>query len=241
MSSSQKRPHSPETRGKQKRCRRNAVDQPRKWRSCGAKDQRISRFKELRYKNHYIAVADLAPSQMSTVVNMQEVTDAVCTRVGSQQHRPSRSPSSHSLPDNGDLTASNNDDLMSMNTTNTQKPGSSPPLCASSRLLRNNHTALCQTYHLDAIHSPWETRRNNQARQWKAVVIPQIIPAFLKNWAATESGRCSPSPQSRMGCQCTTTALEVDCVTWDHTFLFCPCGHQLTFLRRMLLDCIINL
>jgi len=241
MSSSQKRPHSPETRAKPKRCRRNVVDHPPKWRSRGPKDQHISAFRKLQRKNRHSAFADLALSQMSTVVNMQGATDAACTRVDSQQHRPSRSPSSQSLPDNGDLIASNNDDFMSMNTTNAPKPGSSPPLCAPSRLQRNNRTALRQTYHLDAIHTSWETRRNNQARKWQAVVIPQIIPAFLKNRAATESGRCSPSPQSRTGCQCTTTALEVVCVTWDRTFLFCQWLHQLTYLRRMLLDRIINL
>ena len=233
MPSAQKRPRSPETGGMKKRRRRNAAGPLPKRRSRGAKDERISVFMELQCRNRQSTFADLPPSQTSTAIDMQETTDAACTGVNSRQLS--------SLHDNGDLITSTNDDSASMNTANTPKSGSRAPGHPSSRLRRNNRAALHQTYHLDALHSPWETHRNNQARQWQAIVIPQIIPAFLKNRAATESGRSPPPPQSRMGCQCTTTELEVDIVTWDRTFLFCTCGRHLTYSRRTLLDCIIDL
>lgn len=241
MSSAQKRPHSPVAGGKQKRRRRNATGRPPKWQSRGAKDERLDEIMKIRRKSRYEIYADVPPSRASTIVGRQETADVARARANSRTLRPSRSPSSSSLPDNGDPMASSNDVFVPVITSNTPKSGSRPPSRPSSSLRRNNRAALRQTYHLDAIHSLSETRRNNQARQWQDVVIPQIIPAFLKNRATTESGRWAPSPQSRTGCQCTTTSLEVDTLTWDRTFFSCLCGHRLTYSRRMLLECIIDL
>jgi len=228
MSSTKKRPHSPETGGERKRRQRNAAGHPPTLRSRGPKDQRISLLRNLRSKHHHNLFACLSAGQTSAVVDTQETTGAGagCVGVNPRQRRPSRpcSPSPTSLLDDGDLITSGDGASGPMNTVNTPGSGSCPLSHPSSIYQQNNRAALRRTYHLDTIHSPWETRRNNQANQWRAIVIPRIIPAFLKNRAVTESGRLPPSPQppARTRCQCTTVALTVDLVTWDRTFSSCP-------------------
>ena len=83
--------------------------------------------------------------------------------------------------------------------------------------LRNNRALFRQTRHLDSHTSAWKGRRDNQAIQWKSVVIPRLMPTYLANRAATESGRLPP-PRPNHQCQCAKTALKVEMVTWDHKF-----------------------
>jgi len=207
---------------------RNAAGHPPTLWSHGPKDQHISLLRNLWSKHHHNLFACLSAGQMSAVVDTQETTGVGvgCVGVNPLQCRPSQpcSPGPTSLLDDGDLITSGDGASGPMNTVNMPGSGSCPLLHLLSIYQQNNHTALHQTYHLDAIHSPWGTCCNNQANQWQAIVIPQIIPAFLKNCAVTESGWLLPSPQppAHTWCQCTTVALTVDLVTWDHMFLSCP-------------------
>ena len=82
----------------------------------------------------------------------------------------------------------------------------------------DNHALLRQTQHLDDHTSAWNRRRNNQAIQWKSVTIPQLIPRYLANRAATQSGRSPPSPKLNHQCECNKVALKVKMVTWDRKF-----------------------
>jgi hypothetical protein len=84
--------------------------------------------------------------------------------------------------------------------------------------IRDNQALFRQTHHLDD-HTPvWNRRRNNQATQWQSIAIPQLIPVYLANRAATESGRSPPPPMPNHQCQCTKVALKVEMVTWDREF-----------------------
>ena len=67
---------------------------------------------------------------------------------------------------------------------------------------RNNRALFCQikhiddeTKHVDDHTSAWNKRRNNQATQWNTVAIPRLMPIYLANHAATESGRLPPPPK----------------------------------------------
>ena len=101
------------------------------------------------------------------------------------------------------------------------------PIGSGSRMsrLRDNRALLRQTRHLDSHASAWKGRRDNQAIQWKSVAIPRVMPTYLANRAATESGRLPP-PKSYHQCQCEKAALKVEMVTWDRK---CS-GHLLRLL-----------
>ena len=92
-------------------------------------------------------------------------------------------------------------------------PPASPLHTASS--VRDNHALFRQTRHLDNHTSAWNRRRNNQATQWQSVAIPRLIPIYLENRAATESGRLPPPPIPNHQCHCNKVALKVEMVTWD--------------------------
>jgi hypothetical protein len=94
--------------------------------------------------------------------------------------------------------------------------------------VRDNRALFRQTRHLDDHTSAWNRRRNNQATQWQSVAIPRLIPLYLANRAATESGRLPPPPMPNHQCQCNKVALKVEMVTWDRKF-------SPTFARNCLL------
>jgi hypothetical protein len=84
--------------------------------------------------------------------------------------------------------------------------------------IRENWALFRQIHHLDD-HTPvWNQCRNNQATQWQSITIPQLIPIYLANHVATESGRSPPPPMPNHQCQCKKVALKVEMVTWDHKF-----------------------
>ncbi len=105
--------------------------------------------------------------------------------------------------------------------TNDSPVSSHVPLASGSRTassMRDNRALLRRTQHLDDHTSAWNRRRNNQAVQWKSVTIPQLIPSYLANRAATQSGRTPPSPKPNHQCVCNKVALKVKMVTWDRKF-----------------------
>ena len=83
---------------------------------------------------------------------------------------------------------------------------------------RDTRAPLRQTKHLDEHTSAWNKRRNSQATQWNTVSIPRLMPTYLANRAATESGRVPPPSRPNHQCQCNTVALKVEMVTWDRKF-----------------------
>ena len=86
---------------------------------------------------------------------------------------------------------------------------------------RDNRALLRQLRHLDdhTDHtSAWNKRRNNQAIQWKSVAIPRLMPTYLANRVATESGRLPPPPKPKHQCKCNKVASKVEMMTWDRKF-----------------------
>jgi hypothetical protein len=97
-----------------------------------------------------------------------------------------------------------------------------PPRVASQSSspigVRDNHTLLCQTYHLDKVTPTWNTRRDSQAMQWKTTVIPRLIPVYLANRTETDSGRVPPYTKPVHQCQYKKVELKVELITWDRKF-----------------------
>lgn len=81
--------------------------------------------------------------------------------------------------------------------------------------IRDNRALFRHAQHLDNHTPAWNRRRNNQATQWRSIAIPQLIPIYLANRAATESGRFPPLPLPNRQCQCNKVVLKVEMVTWD--------------------------
>ena len=106
---------------------------------------------------------------------------------------------------------------------------------------QDNRILFRQTRRLDNHTSAWKRRRDNQAVQWRTVAIPRLVPTYLANRAATESGRLPP-PKPNYQCQCERIALKVETVTWDHKFSFI-CGDCLliVFYIRILAADIVYL
>ena len=90
------------------------------------------------------------------------------------------------------------------------------PIATNSRL-RESRALLRQTRHRENHTSAWKRRRDKQAMEWKSVAIPRIMPTYLANRAATESGRLPP-PKPNHQCKCTKTVLKVELMTWDRKF-----------------------
>jgi len=89
-----------------------------------------------------------------------------------------------------------------------------PGLHMPSRV-RDNRALLRQTRHLDSNTTPWNQRRGDQAANWTSVTIPRLVPIYLANRAATESGRSPPPPKPNVQCKCNKVAIKVEMVTWD--------------------------
>jgi hypothetical protein len=103
---------------------------------------------------------------------------------------------------------------------------------------RDNRALFRQTQHPDDHKSAWTKRRHSQAAQWRSIAIPQLMPTYLANRAATESGRSPPPLRPPHQCQCNKVALKVEMVTWDRKFsphllqLFANCVLHQDLRRR---------
>ena len=101
-------------------------------------------------------------------------------------------------------------------------PVSSPVPLGSGLLTassgRDNHALFRQNQHPDDHKSAWTKRRHSQATEWRSIAIPRLVPTYLANRAATESGRLPPPPRPYHQCQCNKVTLKVEMVTWDHKF-----------------------
>ena len=84
--------------------------------------------------------------------------------------------------------------------------------------IQDNQAFFWQTRHLDDHIPVWNQRWNKQATQWQSVAIPRLIPIYLANRAATESGKLPPPPMQNHPCQCDKVELNVKMVTWDRKF-----------------------
>jgi hypothetical protein len=92
-----------------------------------------------------------------------------------------------------------------------------PGLCNMSSV-QDNCALFHQTYHLDNHTSAWNQHCDNQATQWTSVGIPQLMPIYLANHVAMESGRLPPPPRTNYQCQCNKVSIKVEMVTWDCKF-----------------------
>jgi hypothetical protein len=90
-------------------------------------------------------------------------------------------------------------------------------LCTASSV-QDNHALFHQTYHLDDHTSAWNQHHNKQATQWTSVTIPQLMPIYLANRAAMDSGRLPPPPKPNFLCKCNKVSIKVKMMTWDHKF-----------------------
>ena len=162
---------------------------PRK-RSRGAKDDQIIALEKLESRRRCPIFGATSIVQSTTGA----IRATVPTVESQQLHQHS---TSLAVPDNP-LSPPTNDcigvDQDFDNTPVRPDMGSQPSSHRAAGVLRNNDTLLHQTYHLGHTSLAWNTRRNNQATQWKSVVIPQLVTVYLANRAETESGRVPPSP-----------------------------------------------
>ena len=222
MPSTKKRPRSPEVGGSSSTrestsipTHQNGPLKKRRWR--GPKDNPIKALQKLERKRRCEVFWDTG----------YEPITAHAPQLNSRVHRmapaPVKSPlqrspglavphSPPSLPEGGDEGEPEN--------FNDSPVSSHIPLGCGlppASGVRDNHAFFRQTWHLDDHTSTWNGRRNNQATQWKSVAIPRLLPTYLANHAATESGRLLP-PKPRHQCQCKTVALKVKMVTWDRKF-----------------------
>jgi len=223
MPSTKKRPQSPTIdEPPQKRSKRTTQAQivSPKRRKRGSKDQRLYDLQKLECTRR-LAVFTSRPSELSTAQPIRSTTAgigrAIATTADPRPRSPNRrSPSPVTLHSPPPIFI--NDDSFvfdgSNNTPGASRTGSQTP----PGDIRNNRTTLRQTNHLDAVTPTWNTRRSNQATQWKSVIIPKLIPVYLANRAKTKSGRTPPPLKPPHLCQCSTSALKVDLMTWDCTY-----------------------
>ena len=83
---------------------------------------------------------------------------------------------------------------------------------------KNNRARSRRIQHPEDHTSAWTKRRHSQAAQWRLIAIPRLIPTYLANRAATESGRLPLPPRPSHQCNCNKVALKVEMVTWDRKF-----------------------
>ena len=99
--------------------------------------------------------------------------------------------------------------------------------------IQDNCALFHQTQHLDDNTSAWNKCHNNQSAQWRSVTIPQLMPIYLANCVATESGGLPPPPKPNHHCQCIKVTSKVEMITWDHKFSphCCNCLLIVFFIR----------
>ena len=223
MPSSQKRARSPDVDGRpsKRRCEpvqihQNSPLKRTRWR--GPKDNRLKALQKLERKRRS-AVFKYTPNIPFTSTALQ-----LNARVRHTTPAPGESPlqnsPGHAVPHSPPSLPADVEygELEGFNdfTVSPHVPLGSG-LCTTSSV-RNNRALFRQTRHLDNHTPAWNQRRNNQATQWKLVAIPQLIPIYLANRAATESGRLPPPPLPNFQCQCDKVALKIEMVTWDREF-----------------------
>ena len=240
MSSTKKRARSPEVDGLLSTSQSTSVqfhqNAPPKRRCRGPKDDRIKALRKLERKRRSAVFQDTA---FQSVIACAPHTNA---RVRHTAPAPVKSPlqcspglavphSPPSLPAEGDEGGLEN--------FNDSPVFPHVPLGSSLRTasgFRDNRALLRQTRHLDDHFddhsSAWNQRRINQATQWTSVAIPRLMPIYLANRTATESGRLPPPPKPDYQCQCNKVALKVEMVTWDRKFS--------PHLLQLSADCVLH-
>ena len=222
MPSTKKRARTPEGNGpsstRRKRTSNNYQDprvKKRRWR--GPKDDRIRALQKAESRRRstvYWPTKYQQPTANDRQLNTCAHHTAPAPVKPPLQHSPApavphRPPS---LPEEGDEYEQ---EIFNNSPVSSHIPIGSGLRTTSCR--QENRALLHQTQHLDNHTSAWKGRRDNQAMQWKSVAIPRIMPSYLANRAATESGRLLP-PKPNHQCQCTKTALNVEIMTWDRKF-----------------------
>ena len=238
MPSTKKRLRSPEVDilppTRQSMSIRTHQSAPVKRRCRGPKDDRIKALQKLKRRHRYEIFQGFADNMNTTHVS-QSNTHVRCMAPASVdsplQHSPGPAVphSPPELPEGGyedEQVCFNNSPVPS------NVPLGSGPQAASS--VQDNRALFRKTKHLDDHTSAWNKRHNSQATQWKSVTIPQLMPIYLENRAATKSGRLPPPPppppRPNNQCQCNKVALKVNLVTWDQKF----CPH----LLQLFADCV---
>jgi hypothetical protein len=222
MASTKKRARSPEVdelsstrQGSSNRVHQSATIK-RRWR--GPKDDRLKALQKLEHRRRSRLFCDggnksnnaCAPQFNARAYRTAPAPITSPLQRGSGPTVPHSPPS---LPTGGDEDGPNH--------FNYSPPSSHVPLGSglpTPSRVRDNRALLRQTRHLDHHTSAWNERRNNQATQWKLFTIPRLMPIYLANRAATESGRLPPPPKPNYQCQCNKVALIVEMVTWDRKF-----------------------
>ena len=188
----------------------------RRWR--GPKDDRIKALQKLERRRRWEVFQDTV-YKPNTTRPPQFNAHAHCTGPASDksplQHSagPAVWHSPPSLPVGGDEDGPESFNDYPVSSHVPLGSGLRPASCVPE-----NRVPFRQTQHLSDHTSAWNGRRNNQAIQWKSVAIPRLMPAYLANCAATESGRLPPPPKPNHQCQCNKVALRVEMVTWDRKF-----------------------
>ena len=234
MPSTKKRPQLPTNDGpprkRPKTITQAQVVSPKKRRR-GPKDDRIvalQKWSSIRRSNIFKCKPGLLGAVQPTRSTTTGVGRAIAM-VDPGPQSPNLSPISRSPPS----PPINDDSIVFDESNNTPGSPDGPSRTGSEAPpsnFRNNRTHLRQTNHLDAAAPTWNTRRNNQATQWKSVVIPRLIPVYLAYRAETKSGRIPPSREQCHLCQCNGSALKVDLMTWDCTCSSCYMGRSLTYI-----------
>jgi hypothetical protein len=222
MSSTKKRARSPEIDGLSSMCQGMAVQirqntlPKRRWR--GPKDDCLKALRKLERKRRSTVFRDTDYQPIITGAPQLN------TRVRRTAPAPAKSPlqrspglaAPHSPPsppaqgEEGGLESFNDSPVV------PHVPLSSGLRTASS--VRDNRALFHQTYHLDDHTSAWNQHHNNQATEWTSVAIPRLMPIYLANCAATESGKLPPPPKPNYQCQCNKVSIKVEMVTWDRKF-----------------------
>lgn len=182
----------------------------------GLKDDRLIALQNLEYKRR-CPVFGIDPSEIDALKH-RKLTNGIPTLESQQPHQhsallagPLSPPTDDYIEINGDINdPSVRPDTSFQSSSHTTAGG-----------LRNDRTVLRQLAHLDRTSSTWNTSRNIQAAQWKSVVIPQLVTAYLANRAETESGRLPPSPKPPHQCKCARVELKVELIAWDRKFSLC--------------------
>ena len=234
MPPTKKRAHSPEVDGllstRQNRLIRVAPVK-RRWRT--SKDNRIKALHKLE-SSRRCEVFQYTAYQPNTTCPPQ-----VDTRVHSTASAPSPSPLQHSPgPAEPQSPPSLPTEGGDYDTGSFHGSPLSPHVPLGSGLrgaasIRDNRALFRQTQHLDDHTSAWNKRRNNQSAQWRSVTIPRLMPIYLANRAATESGRLPPPPKPNHLCQCIKVTSKVEMITWDRKFSphCCNCLLIVFFIR----------
>jgi len=188
-----------------------------RWR--GPHDDRIRALKKLE-RSRRCEVAYQDPAYTSNTAHAPQINahvhrTAPAHATSPLQHSPGPAVphSPPSLPEGGDEYG--------LESFNDSPVSSHVPLGSGLRMasnVRDNRARFHQTKHPGDHTSAWTKRRHSQATQWRSIAIPQLMPTYLANRAATESGRLPPPPRPNHQCQCHKVALQVEMVTWDRKF-----------------------